>query len=88
MIDYELGQVVKSTAGHDCGKNFIVINMDEKYLYLVDGRRRRIESMKKKKKKHIQITHQVAEVIANRLQHGEKITNADIRNSLKNFQKI
>lgn len=85
MVNYELGQIVKSTAGRDTGQFFIIIHMDEQYIYLVDGDSRRLETPKKKKKKHVQITHAVALSIADRINNDDKLSNADIRRSLKDF---
>ena len=85
MVDYKLGQIVKSTAGRDTGQFFIIIQMDEQYIYLVDGDSRRLETPKKKKKKHVQITHAVALNIADRINNDDKLSNADIRRSLKDF---
>ncbi len=87
MIDYELGQVVKSSAGRDKGNYFVVIDMEEEYLILSDGRTRRLEQPKKKKKKHVQITHDRIDMLADKLIHGDKISNADVRRSLKNYEQ-
>ena len=38
MERFEKGMLVKSKAGHDKGKIYVIIRMDETYLYLVDGR--------------------------------------------------
>lgn len=85
MISYELGQVVKSAAGRDKDEIFIVTQMDDTYVYLVNGASRRLEQPKKKKKKHVQITHAVAKTIADKLTNDEKLSNAEIRRSLKAF---
>lgn len=85
MVSYELGQIVKSTAGRDSGEYFIIVQKDEQYVYLVDGASRRLEAPKKKKKKHLQITHGVAQTIADKLINDEKLSNADIRRALKEF---
>ncbi len=85
MIDYEKGQIVKSLAGRESGKYFLVVDYNEDYLWLVDGETRRLEAPKKKKKKHVQITHEVIEDIAEKLIQEEKISNAEIRKSLKQF---
>lgn len=87
MVEYKLGQVVRSSAGRDQGDFFIVMALDELYLYLADGKNRRLESLKKKKKKHVQITHTLAEDICQKLEQDDRITNADIRNSLKAFRQ-
>ena len=87
MVNYELGQIVKSQAGRDNGEYFIVIDMDEQYLWLVNGINRRLEAPKKKKKKHVQITHAVAQEIADKLDRDDKLSNAEIRRCLKDFPK-
>ena len=42
---------------------------------------------KKKKKKHVQITHDRIDMLADKLIHGDKISNADVRRSLKNYEQ-
>ena len=51
----EIGMLAKSKAGHDKGQVYVIYNVDETYVYLVDGKNKTIENPKKKKKKHIQI---------------------------------
>ncbi len=50
MIDYELGQIVKSKAGRDKDELFIVIEQNDDFLFLSNGTTRRLESLKKKEK--------------------------------------
>lgn len=85
MLGYEKGQIVKSMAGRDKGQFFIVMDIEEDYLLLVDGKNRRIENPKKKKMKHIQITSQVVQEMADKLNTGDKVTNAEFRSCLKAF---
>lgn len=87
MITFELGQLVKSKAGRDKDNLFVVIDIQEEFLFLVDGETRRIEAPKKKKKKHVQVTHMMCEPIIEKLAKGERVTNADVRNSLKDFRQ-
>ena len=82
-MNYEIGQIVKSTAGRDLGNYFIVLDVDDTYLYLVDGKSRRLESPKKKKKKHVQVTNDTVPEIANKIINGNRLTNAEIRRGLK-----
>ena len=51
----EKGMLAKSKAGHDKGHLYIIYDVDETYVYLVDGRIRTIDKPKKKKRKHVQI---------------------------------
>lgn len=55
MERYEIGMLAQSKAGHDKGHVYVVFNIEETYVYLVDGSIRTIDKPKKKKKKHVQI---------------------------------
>ena len=50
----EKGMLAKSKAGHDKGKTYIIYEVDETYVYLVDGIIRKIVNPKRKKRKHVQ----------------------------------
>ena len=88
MVNYGLGQIVKAIAGRELGQYFIIVQLDASYVYLVDGKSRRLEAPKKKKRKHVQITHAVALEIADKLSKDDKLSNAEIRRSLKEFLKL
>ncbi len=85
MIDIVKGQIVYSKAGRDKGNMFLVVDIEEPYVYLVDGKLRRLENPKKKKMLHVQVTHYVDEVIQAALIEENRLTNADIRKSLDHF---
>lgn len=55
MDKFEAGMLVKSKAGHDTGKIYVIADTDDAYVYLVDGKIRTLDKPKKKKKKHVQI---------------------------------
>lgn len=86
-MNIQYGQIIKSKAGRDQGKIFIIIDIQDEYVYLVDGQYRRIENPKKKKIKHIQPTKIVIEAINQKIVNDKKITNADIRKELVVYQK-
>ena len=41
-MEYRIGQVVRSKAGRDNGKAFIVVATEENYVYVADGATRRL----------------------------------------------
>ena len=51
----ETGMLAKSKAGHDKGHLYVIYDVDETYVYLVDGEIRTIDKPKKKKRKHVQL---------------------------------
>ena len=82
---YTAGQVVFSKCGRDKGMAFIVVNADEDNVYLVDGKLRRLEKPKKKKKIHVQITKYVDTEINRKLNDSEYLMDSDIRKALKTY---
>ncbi len=53
-MDYK-GLTVMSTAGHDKGLLLCVVEYDGKWLYVADGRTRKVQKLKRKKPKHIEL---------------------------------
>lgn len=79
-----LGSVVKSRAGRDKGKHFMVYSLDDEgYAYLVDGVLRRLEAPKRKKIKHIQATGSVLQAQADKIAQDIKIFDAEVRKALE-----
>ncbi|MEE0884531.1 MAG: KOW domain-containing RNA-binding protein [Faecalimonas sp.] len=58
----EKGMLAKSKAGHDKGHLYVIYDVDETYVYLVDGQIRTIDKPKKKKRKHVQIVCEKHEI--------------------------
>ncbi len=55
-MDIFVGVIVKSKAGHRKGCNFAVVKIDKNYVYICDGKERKLENPKKKNIKHISVT--------------------------------
>ena len=45
----DVGNIVLSTAGRDKNEYFLVVKVEDNYVYLVDGNIRKVENPKKKK---------------------------------------
>ncbi|HOA55359.1 MAG: KOW domain-containing RNA-binding protein [Acetivibrionales bacterium] len=81
-----VGQIVISRAGRDAGRKFVVVRViDDLYVEICDGDLRKVEKPKKKKIKHLNITDDMAEGLAEKLKSGDRITNAEIRKALVDF---
>ena len=72
-MEYQIGQVVYSKSGHDKGDVQMIIAIDGDFLLLADGKRRKLEKPKRKKKMHVQPTFYVENEVAAKLQEGESI---------------
>lgn len=78
------GSVVKSRAGRDKGKHFMIYSLDESgYAYLVDGVLRKLASPKRKKLKHIEATGSVLHAQAEKIEQDVKIFDAEVRHALE-----
>lgn len=79
MSKEEIGMLAKSKAGHDKDRVYIIIEVDEAYVYLADGVIRTIDSPKRKKRKHVQLIHKKHDMTA--------MDDVKIKRILKNFEK-
>ena len=86
-MEYQIGQVVYSKSGHDKGDVQLIHSIKGEYLYLVDGKRRKLEKPKKKKKMHVQPTSYIEVEVAEKLQQKCYILDAEIAKALKKYQK-
>lgn len=86
MQELSIGQIVISTAGRDKDHKLVVLCIiDDQYVYICDGAIRKLENPKKKKIKHLKKLNQVAEVIKDKLEADEKLSNSEIRKLLKSI---
>ena len=81
-MDIVKSNIVKSTAGRDEGDLFFVLDTQEEFLLLADGKRRRVESPKRKKRKHVAFVGESHSVVAEKIRSSEKITNSELRKAL------
>ncbi|MBE3580009.1 RNA-binding protein [Caldanaerobacter subterraneus] len=87
MDDLQLGQVVRSKAGRDKGRVFVVVGrVDEQHVLIADGDLRKIEKPKKKKYKHLQRYNEVLNEVREKLKRGESLTNEEIRRLLEPYK--
>ena len=81
-MDIVKSNIVKSTAGRDEGDLYFVLDIQEEFLLLADGKRRRVENPKRKKCKHVAFVGESHSVVAEKIRSSEKITNSELRKAL------
>ncbi len=86
-MEADIGHIVISLAGRDKGRLFYVLKTEENFVYLVDGSLRRIETAKKKKRKHIRVVSDFETRVCLKIRSGDKISNSEIRKALSGFVK-
>lgn len=80
----EIGRVVISAAGRDKGLPFAVVATEgDNYVYLADGKFRKLDNPKKKKVKHVTETELVLRKVADKIEAHAKVFDAEIRGALR-----
>lgn len=81
-----IGKVVYSKAGRDKDKNYIIVGiLNEAFVYIADGKLRRIEKPKKKKLKHLILTETVAKEIYDLILTNKIINDSKIKKFLEAY---
>ena len=84
-MEVDKSSLIVSKAGRDQGQLFYVIDVDEQYVYLADGKSRKLEKPKRKKRKHIEQIPRTESRIAEKIRNGEKVLNSELRKELASF---
>ena len=84
-MEVDKSSLVVSKAGRDQGQLFYVIDADEQFVYLADGKSRRLEKPKRKKRKHVEQVPRTESRIAEKIRNGEKVLNSELRKDLASF---
>ena len=82
ISDFMISDVVISTAGRDKDGIFYVIGEDQDVLLLVNGKDRTLDRPKRKKRKHVQKVLRSETRVAEKLRHGDKVLNGELRRDL------
>lgn len=86
MRGYERGMIVTSKAGHDKEELFVIIKIEDEYVYLVDGKYKTLQSPKKKNIKHIQRINYINEELVSKLNGTNKVIDEDIKRAIKLYR--
>jgi len=79
-LPIEVGSVVVSLAGRDEGRRFIVIQeVDDDFVMVANGRLRKMDRLKKKRRKHLKPTGTVVEALRARLSEGKPVEDHELR---------
>lgn len=81
-MDISKSDVVISTAGRDKDRWFYVLEAEENFVLIADGKHRKIENPKRKKLKHVRKVTRTESEIAEKIQRGDMILNSELRRDL------
>ena len=79
-LPVEIGSVVISKAGRDQGRRFLVVGeVDADFVWIANGDQRKMDRLKKKRRRHLKPTGQVVEALARRLSDGGVVEDHELR---------
>ena len=86
---FNIGDIVLALAGRDSERLFIVVGiLDENYVYIADGKSRRVDLPKKKKIRHIELAKKADDGFIESLNlKGGKFTNSVLRKIIGDHAK-
>ena len=84
MFPIEIGSIVKSMAGRDQNRLFVVVQeLDSDFVMVANGKLRGMDRLKKKRRKHLKPTGSVVEELRTRIANGETVENHEVRSWLE-----
>ena len=84
-MDISKSDIIESLAGRDKGKLFYVMDVEENYVLIADGKGRKLENPKRKKLKHVRRVSRTETRVALKIQNGDKVLNSELRRDLATF---
>ena len=86
-MDIGKSDMIVSLAGRDKGQLFFVVDTDGDFVLIADGKGRKLETPKRKKRKHIQRVLQADTRVAEKIRNGDKVLNSELRRELAVFSQ-
>lgn len=74
-MDIKKGMLVEAIAGRDSGKYFVVLGEENGFVLIADGKKRKLDTPKRKNIKHLKFTHNTINL--------DNITNKKLKNVLR-----
>lgn len=81
-MSFEKAQIVRSQRGHDSGGLFCVMDVDGSWLYLADGKRRRVSRPKRKSDKHVVLVGEWDHPTIEKVRVGQPVRDRELRAAL------
>ncbi|SFF00457.1 KOW domain-containing RNA-binding protein [Alteribacillus iranensis] len=84
----EVGQIVHIKRGRDAGNFAIIIGIvDERFILLADGEKRKYDRAKKKNIHHVELCSYISDEVKRSIEDTGRVTNGKIRHALVSYRK-
>lgn len=82
----KLGQIVKVLRGREQERYAVIVGiLDDRFVWIADGDKRKFDSPKKKNILHLQLYDAVSHEVADSLRETGRVTNGKLRYALNKF---
>lgn len=78
-MQLQVGMIVRAAAGKEQNQFWMIVRMDEQYVYLADGKHRTLQNPKRKNPKHVCATQTVW--------NSDGLTDKMLRQKLRLFKE-
>ena len=79
-LPIEIGSIVISKAGRDQGRRFLVVGeVDDDFVMIANGELRKLDRLKKKRRKHLKPTGAVVQALRDRISEGKTVEDHELR---------
>lgn len=85
MPTFKIGEVVEVLMGREKGKYMVVLGLNQRFVSLVDGDKRKFDKPKKKNLRHIRSTGYISEQVNESLAANGRVSNAKLRYVLQDY---
>ena len=86
-MEADVGHIVISLAGRDKARPFYVLKTEDNFVYLADGKLRKLEACKRKNRRHVRVVSDETTVVSEKLRSGKEVLNSEMRKALSVFLK-
>lgn len=84
----KIGQLVKIVRGKDAGHYSVIVDiLDDRFVQIADGERRKFDQAKKKNVIHLELQDVVSSEVARSIAEAGRVTNGKLRFAIESFLK-
>lgn len=85
-MEFGRAQIVRSLKGHDRGRLFCVMDVEDGAVLLADGKERRVSAPKRKNVKHVEYAGSMEHPTIESVRRGEPVRDRQLRELLAAFR--